>query len=792
MAQQQPSGIMGAMNSTQGNSADASLGGMAQAVDTKVEAFRNNPQALEKRLANNKQLLDLLALQKVKSEKEAAKNQLILSEQQVPSTILEQREQEVLAMNKDDLAKQTAGILGQRQKQKQQQMSRPPMPQGAPQQPPMMAARGGLLPLPRPNMQKMSQGGIMGYADGGQVDRVKAFIAQRGGKLTQQEMADIVNASKNNPEVIAFLTQNQGFEDVAKEMADIDKSAIALAAPAGAPIANSSIANATARGAGKAPVANTSIANATAIGAGGEKEKEKENIVSPLAAAKEVPVDDVPANIPKEAVVKEMPSGFGKMVGSAVDWAKENPIEAVGVGMMFIPGLGWAASGAVRAASLGMKAYNAAKKVDYGKKLANAAKVAKGVPPKLVSRPAKLPTRNAKGQITKQGEAGRQYSKGRTATTGMGIYGAGKIAGMLSDDGKGINSVAEPATTVAEPVAPVVDDKLTGSEVLEVIDKPKSFTQQAEDIVNEPRTETPPVAVQTIEDMLGEDYMKKTRDTAGADAQVGADAAAKRSDENLNRAGVAEKMQGGIDSLKNLTEKVQKPSFLDDKRALFAAAGRGGIQGVMDIGLMQDRQRDQFAFSKLREANDLENKKIKADIDIGRIGQTAANAVFGALTKSSSDAMAVLGNIGVEKVKIAERSANAIVAKNQAAIDNQLKILSVKIEEAKLASSKEANRQTAVLNLTKILTDAKTSLDQTAAMIDSTGAELYQKQLQFEKDNPGQKIELSAEDAATLDAHVVFRGQLEGLSTAIQALQSDLMTSSGVEVGNSKKGTYGQ
>jgi len=212
----------------------------------------------------------------------------------------------------------------------------------------------------------------------------------------------------------------------------------------------------------------------------------------------------------------------------------------------------------------------------------------------------------------------------------------------------------------------------------------------------------------------------------------------------------------------------------------------------MDIGLMQDRQRDQFAFSKLREANDLENKKIKADIDIGRIGQTAANAVFGALTKSSSDAMAVLGNIGVEKVKIAERSANAIVAKNQAAIDNQLKILSVKIEEAKLASSKEANRQTAVLNLTKILTDAKTSLDQTAAMIDSTGAELYQKQLQFEKDNPGQKIELSAEDAATLDAHVVFRGQLEGLSTAIQALQSDLMTSSGVEVENSKKGTFGQ
>ena len=44
---QQSGGIMDAMSNTQGNSADASLGGMAQAVDTKVEAYRNNPQALE-------------------------------------------------------------------------------------------------------------------------------------------------------------------------------------------------------------------------------------------------------------------------------------------------------------------------------------------------------------------------------------------------------------------------------------------------------------------------------------------------------------------------------------------------------------------------------------------------------------------------------------------------------------------------------------------------------------------------------------------------------------------------
>jgi hypothetical protein len=173
--QQQANGIMGAAPNTRGNSADASLGGMAQAVDTKVEAYRNNPQALEKRLAGNQQLLDLLALQKVKSEKESAANQLLLSEQQNPNTILEQREKEVLAMNKNEVAKQTAGILGQRQKQQQKNMQRTAKgapqgaPMGAPEQPTMMAASGGLMPLPRPNMQRMAQGGIIGYDAGGLV-----------------------------------------------------------------------------------------------------------------------------------------------------------------------------------------------------------------------------------------------------------------------------------------------------------------------------------------------------------------------------------------------------------------------------------------------------------------------------------------------------------------------------------------------------------------------------------------------------------------------------------------------
>jgi len=128
-------------------------GGINELVNQKADAYRGNPQALEKRYQQNQQLLDLLALQKVKSDKEAAARDMQLKMDQNPNTIAQQREQEVLAMTKDDMSKQVSGILGQRQKQQQKNMQRTAKGQGIPAaQPPQMAA----------------QGGIMGYAHGGE------------------------------------------------------------------------------------------------------------------------------------------------------------------------------------------------------------------------------------------------------------------------------------------------------------------------------------------------------------------------------------------------------------------------------------------------------------------------------------------------------------------------------------------------------------------------------------------------------------------------------------------------
>ena len=49
-----------------------------QEIQRKVDAYRSNPQALQQRYAQNQQLIDLLALQKLKSEKDAAAKQMQL------------------------------------------------------------------------------------------------------------------------------------------------------------------------------------------------------------------------------------------------------------------------------------------------------------------------------------------------------------------------------------------------------------------------------------------------------------------------------------------------------------------------------------------------------------------------------------------------------------------------------------------------------------------------------------------------------------------------------------------
>ena len=130
------------------------IGNVDEQVSTMVDAYRGKPQVLQQKYAMTKDMVTLLALQRIKSEQDAAKRQQSLNAQPNNSTVRQQREQEVA---------QNVGGVGQQQQQQQaaraQQMG---IPQQAPQQ--------AMPQQARPPVQGMAAGGIVGYADGGAVE----------------------------------------------------------------------------------------------------------------------------------------------------------------------------------------------------------------------------------------------------------------------------------------------------------------------------------------------------------------------------------------------------------------------------------------------------------------------------------------------------------------------------------------------------------------------------------------------------------------------------------------------
>ena len=153
-----------------------------QEIQQRVDTYRNNPQALQQRYAQNQQLLDLLALQRLKTEKDEAARKVQMEMAQNPQTIKQQREQQLLDMTKQDLAQQTQGIMQmaqQRQQKNMQQVAK----QGAasPQQVQQVASGLGAL-AQRQAPQRMAAGGVVAFQAGGGVTQaeIDAFRAQYG------------------------------------------------------------------------------------------------------------------------------------------------------------------------------------------------------------------------------------------------------------------------------------------------------------------------------------------------------------------------------------------------------------------------------------------------------------------------------------------------------------------------------------------------------------------------------------------------------------------------------------
>jgi len=129
-------------------------------VQDKVDAYRGNPAALQKRYMQSQELVDLLAMQKMKSEKAAYARDMQLKMENKPTTIAQQYEAELTGQTKNDMLKNVGGVLKNKQAMAQKNINK--VAAGDPRV-------SGVAANPLPPVVKAAGGGIIGFAAGDKV-----------------------------------------------------------------------------------------------------------------------------------------------------------------------------------------------------------------------------------------------------------------------------------------------------------------------------------------------------------------------------------------------------------------------------------------------------------------------------------------------------------------------------------------------------------------------------------------------------------------------------------------------
>lgn len=154
-------------------------------INARVDAYGSNPQALQKKYSMSKDLVDLLALQKIKKSMDEERNNVAMMMNTNPATIKQQREQEVFGRTAEDVARQLGGILQTAKNKKQ--MARRSAPQGL----------GALMPQQgkRPQQpQRMQAGGIVAFRDGNKVETPTSLEDLPDKGVNQGQLRDVARA----------------------------------------------------------------------------------------------------------------------------------------------------------------------------------------------------------------------------------------------------------------------------------------------------------------------------------------------------------------------------------------------------------------------------------------------------------------------------------------------------------------------------------------------------------------------------------------------------------------------
>jgi hypothetical protein len=165
------------------------IGSILGDIDQKADAYRNNPDALAQSYQQNQQLIDLLVLQKLKTDKEAAQRDMQAKMQTPAATIKDQRAQEVMGMTRNEISQQVAPGL---QALGQQMQAAQAQPQG-------------IASVPAPNMQQigMAGGGIIAFAGpkGSDVKGARSRAQEAGGTYAERQTQHLARVEKEKQRI---------------------------------------------------------------------------------------------------------------------------------------------------------------------------------------------------------------------------------------------------------------------------------------------------------------------------------------------------------------------------------------------------------------------------------------------------------------------------------------------------------------------------------------------------------------------------------------------------------------
>jgi hypothetical protein len=205
-----------------------------QEINSRVDAYRGNPDALQQKYAVSQQLIDLLALQKIKSEMDAKSRdmQLKMAQSGKKPPIAQQLQQEVVGRTKQEMQQQLAGTMQQEATEKQKALQQAVQAQeqgvaGLPagnMMPPKAMAAGGIIDFsdePAPDYEaNMASGGIVAFGKGGNKE-LEDNEAEKRKRLIDRLFPAVIQAESRGKRFDAqgnVLTSSKGAQGAAQVM----------------------------------------------------------------------------------------------------------------------------------------------------------------------------------------------------------------------------------------------------------------------------------------------------------------------------------------------------------------------------------------------------------------------------------------------------------------------------------------------------------------------------------------------------------------------------------------------